>query len=260
VLEWEAVVRDPSIPAVLIVSDDPARMTVVEAALLAGKIVCCPVPAVTQSTELDRLAAALSRGGALLSAGTLRHSPAGKRALRIVAQGELGTLHSVYAAVRYPWGQPAERGQTILEEAGWEIFDFLLSLTPAPVRRVHAHTGTLFGFRPDDTAVLTIRFEDDVIATIELSRCLPPAIPVAPPGDVEVEVIGSRQAIRVVPGATAVQIFGKGAALCPWVEDPVISMVEELAAMASGEAGRAGSLDQLRRAVVLMDGVRTQGQ
>jgi len=231
-------------------------MTAVEAALLAGKIVCCPVPAATQSTELDRLAAALSRGGALLSAGTLRHTPAGKHALRIVAQGELGVLHSVYATVRSPWGDPAERGQTILEETGWEIFDFLLSLTPAPVRRVHAHTGALFGSRPDDTAVLTVRFEDDVIATIELSRCLPPAIPAAPPGDVEVEVIGSRQAVRVVPGATALQIFSTRTTRCPWVDDPVISMVEELVTLAAGGAERTESIDTLRRAVALMDTLR----
>lgn len=256
--EWEAVAGDPSIPAVLVASDDPARLTAVEAALLAGKIVCCPVPAATQSTELDRLAAALSRGGALLSAGTLRHTPAGKHALRIVARGELGILHSVYAAVRFPWGQPAERGQTVLGEAGWDVFDLLTGMTPAAVQRVHAHTGALFGSSPDDTAVLTVRFEDDVIATVELSRCLPPSIPAAPLGDVEVELIGSRGAVRVVPGATAIQVFGKGAALCPWVEAPVISMVEELAAVAAGAAERPRSLESLRRAAMLMDAVTSQ--
>jgi predicted dehydrogenase len=256
--DWNALAEDPSLPAVLVVCDEPGRMTAVEAALLAGKIVCCPVPAVTKSIELDRLSAALSRGGALMSAGVLRHTPAGKRALRIAAAGELGTLHSVYAAVRFPWGQPAQPGQDILDAAGWEAFDFLLSLTPAPVRRVHAHTGTLFGMRPNDTAVLTIRFADDVIATIELSRCLPPAVPVPPSGDVEVEVIGARQAIRIVPGATAVQVLGEGTALRPWVEEPVISMVEELAALASGETRRTGQLDPLRRAVALMDAVRAR--
>ena len=258
--DWNALAEDPSLPAVLVASDEPGRITAVEAALLAGKVVCCPVPAATESTELERLSGALSRGGALMSAGMLRHIPAGKGALRIAAEGELGTLHSVYAAVRLPWGQPAQRGQAILDGAGWEIFDFLLSLTPAPAHRVHAHTGTLFGLPPDDTAVLTIRFADDVIATIELSRCLPPAVPVPPSGDVEVEVIGARQAIRIVPGAPAVQVFGKSMAFRPWVEDPVISMVEELAAQASGETPRAGQLDPLRRAVALMDAVRTEAQ
>lgn len=258
--DWSALAGDPSLPAVFVAGDEPGRITAVEAALLAGKIVCCPVPVVTHSTELERLSAALSRGGALMSAGMLRHTPAGKRGLRIAVDGELGTLHSVYAAVRLPWGQPEQRGQDILDGAGWEIFDFLFSLTPAPVRRVHAHTGTLFGLPPDDTAVLTIRFADEVIATIELSRCLPPAVPVPPSGDVEVEVIGARQAIRIVPGATAVQVFGEGTAVRPWVEDPVISMIEDLAALASGETPRVGHLDPLRRAVALMDAVRTQVQ
>ncbi len=254
--DWEALAGDPSIPAVLVVTDGPERTTAVEAALLAGKTVCCPVPAVTQSTELDRLSAALSRGGALISAGALRHTAAGKRALRIVAQGELGALHSMYAAARLPWAQPNQRGQSILDEAGWETFDFLLCLTPAAVQRVHAHAGALFGSSPDDTVVLIIRFADDVIATVELSKCLPPAIPVTSIGDVEVEVIGSRQAIRVAPGATAVRVFGEGAALHSWVEDPVISMVEELAAVASGASERTEELESLRRAVALMDAVR----
>lgn len=258
--DWNALAADPSLPAVLVASDEPGRITAVEAALLGGKIVCCPVPAVTQSVEVERLSAALSRGGALISTGILRHTPAGKRALRIAAEGELGTLHSVYAAVRFPLGQPAQRGQDILDGAGWEIFDFLFGLTPAPVRRVHAHAGTLFGLPPDDTAVLTIRFADEVIATVELSRCLPPAVPVPPSGDVEVEVIGARQAIRIAPAAPAVQVFGTGTTLRPWVEDPIISMVEELAAVASGETPRAGHLDPLRRAVALMDAVRAQVQ
>lgn len=258
--DWNALAGDPSLPAVLVVCDEPGRMTAVEAALLAGKLVCCPVPLATRSAELERLSAALSRGGALMSAGALRHTPAGKRALRIAAAGELGALHSVYAAVRFPWGQPAQRGQDILDAAGWEVFDFLLSLTPAPVRRVHVHAGALFGSRPNDTAVLTIRFADDVIATIEMSRCLPPAVPTTASGDVEVELIGARQAIRIAPGATAVRVFGEGTALCPWVEEPVISMVEELAALTAGETPRAEHLDPLARAVALMDAVRIQVQ
>lgn len=256
--DWEALAGDPAIPAVLVASDDPEKLTAVEAALAAGKMVGCPAPVVTRTTELDRLVAALARGGGLVSAGMLRHTAAGEQAMRIAAAGELGTLHSVYVAIRFPAGQQAERGPTILEEAGWEVFDFLVRLTPAPVRRVHAHTGTLFGLR-NDTAVLTIRFEDDVVATVEVSRCLPPAIPAAASGDVEVEVIGSRQAIRVVPGAAAVQISGTGSTLCPWVEDPVISLVEELASIASGEMPRTANLDLLRRTVALMDAARAHG-
>ena len=258
--DWNVLAADPSLPAVLVASDEPGRITPVEAALLAGKVVCCPVPAVTQSTELERLSAALSRGGALISAGMLRHTPAGKRALRISADGELGALHSVYAAVRLPSGQPAQRGQDILDGAGWEIFDFLLSLTPASVRRVHAHTATLFGLPPVDTAVLTIRFADDLIATVELSRCLPPAVPVPPSGDIEIEVIGARQAIRILPGAPAVQVYGTRTTFRPWVDDPVISMVEELAAVASGETPKPWHLDPLRRVIALMDAVRTEVQ
>ena len=254
--DWDALAGDPSLPAVLVATGGPDRTTVVEAALRAGKTVCCPVPATTRAAELDRLSAALSRGGTLISAGTLRHTAAGKRALRLAATGELGVLHSVYAAARVPSAAPPQGRHSILDESGWDIVDFLVGLTPSAVQRVHGCSGALFGSGPDDTAVFIIRFADDLIGTVELSRCLPASIPVAPTGEVDVEVIGSRQAIRIAPGATAVRVFGAGAALAPWVEDPVISMVEELAAVASGASKPADGLESLRRVIGVMDAVR----
>jgi predicted dehydrogenase len=255
--DWDAVARDPSLPGVLVLSRDPGKVAAVEVALSAGKVVLCPVPAVTRGEDLDRLAAAEKRGGgALLSAGALRHTPAGQSALRMAAGGELGTLHSAYAAARFPSDDHARGRPPILDEAGWEIFDFLLAVVPAPVQRVQAQTAALFGLEAEDTAVLIVRFENDVIATIECSRCLPPSIPTTVMGDVEVELIGSQQAIRLDPWATSLGLFGAGAARCPWVDDPVISMVRGVVNAVAGEAERVDATVHLRRAVALMDAVR----
>ena len=258
--EWEAVARDPSLPAVLVLSGDPERIVAVEAALSTGKVVLCPVPAVTRAEELGRLSAAETRGrGALVAPGELRHTPAGRSALRLLADGELGTLHSMYAAARFPQGGHGHPGSSVLEEGGWEIFDFLLAVTPAAVRRVHAHVSTLFGGASDDTAVLTLRFEDDMIATIELSRCLPPSVPTTVRGEVELEIVGSRQALRLEPWATALRVFGPDAALRPWVDDPLLAMLQEVVDAVTGGAARAGGAAQMQRAVALMAAVRAGG-
>lgn len=254
--DWEAVAGDPSLPAVLVLSSDPGRRAVLDRALSAGKVVLSPLPTVTTEAEVDGVAAAEARGrGVLLSPSALRHTAAGTSVLKMVAEGELGTLHSVYAAGRFPWGDRQER-PGVLEDAGWEIFDFLLAVAPAPVLRVHAQTGALFGSHGQDTAVLVIRFENDVIATIELSRCLPPSIPVPPSGEMEVELIGSRQAVRLQPYASSLSLFGPTAVRCPWVDDPVISMVREVVNVVTGEADRVEGAASLRRVVALMNAVR----
>ncbi|HKV44788.1 MAG TPA: Gfo/Idh/MocA family oxidoreductase, partial [bacterium] len=255
--EWETLARDPSLPAVLVLSSDPDKGRAAEAALAAGKVVLCPVPAATRADELDRLAAAEGRGGGrFFSAGALRHTHAGRTALRLVAAGELGTLHSVYAAVRLPRGARAHPGRPVLEEAGWEVFDALLTATPAMVRRVHAWSDALFEAGAEDTTVSIIRFEDDLIATIELSRCLPASAPALAAGEVELEIIGSRQAVRLEPYAASLRLFTSDAALLPWVDDPVLSMLQEVVDAVAGGVPRTGTVAHLRRVVALMDAVR----
>ena len=255
--DWEAVAVDPALPALLILSSDPGRRAAVDVALSAGKVVLSPLPIVGTQAEVDRLAAAEARGrGVLLVPGTLRYTPAGSTTLRIVGDGELGTLHSLYAAGRFPWDDRAQGGPGVLEEAGWEIFDFLLAAAPAPVTRVHAETGALFSPGVIDAATLIIRFEDDVVATIDLARCLPPSIPTTPRGEIEIELIGSRQAVRLEPFATSLTLFGPRAIHRPWVDDPVVAMVRHVVQVAGGEADRGDGVAHLRRAMALMDAVR----
>lgn len=255
--DWEAVAGDPALPAVLVLSGDPGKIVAVEVALSAGKVVLCPVPAVTRGEDLDRLAAREKAGrGVLLSAGALRHTPAGKSALRMVAAGELGTLHSVYAAARFPSVDHRQGRPAVLDEAGWDLFDFLLAAVPAPVQRVHAQTGALFGSTSEDTAALIIRFERDLVATIEISRCLPASIATTELGEVEVELIGSRQAVRLEPYATSLHLFGSAAVPRPWVDDPTLSMIHQVVEVVNGGPPPAEGVTLRRRATALMETAR----
>ena len=267
--DWEALVRDPDLPAVLVLSESAGASRVAEAALGAGKTVFCAAPAATRPEEANRLAGAATGGhGVLLVGGTIRHSAAGREALRLIRAGELGPLHSLFASVRLPAGGNGDRSSSahgpaarakdapVLEEAGWDLLDFIVAATGSQPSRVHAHVDTLFGGGAQDTAVCIVRFDNDLVATIEVARCLPASLAAAADGEVEIEVIGGRQALRLQPGATAVGIYGRGTSLRPWLDAPVISMLDDLAAATNGGAPNAEGVADVRRMVDLMEAIR----
>jgi len=255
--DCDAVARDPALAVVLVASDDPGRAAGAEAALASGKIVVCPAPAATTTEALDRLSAASARGrGVLLAAGEIRHTPAGAHAVRMAAGGELGVLHSAYAAARLPIPGGGSDGVSVLDRPGWDVLDALCAALPHPLRRVQATLTSLFGAR-EDTAVVVARLEHDVIVTIELSRCLPASIPTVPQGEVEIEIIGTGQALRIEPYRTAVRFFGeREAASLPWVDEPVLSMLHEAVRVAAGETPRPNHLEHARRVLAFMQAVR----
>jgi predicted dehydrogenase len=255
VLDWQAVAEEASLKAVLVLSDAPERSLAVEAALGAGKAVLCPAPAARTAPELDRLAEAIRRGqGLLLSPGAIRHTPAGKYALAAAAGGSLGRLHSVYAAARSAARDGAD-GRGVVDEIGWDIFDFVLGLTNAPVRRLHA-AGAAWceGAGRRDISALIVRFDDELIATVELARCLPPGIAAEGEPEVEIEVIAARQALRIEPYGSAVRVHGPGGtSLRPWLDAPLVSMAQGLAEAIDNGLSERESLDPHRRLVEVMN-------
>lgn len=259
--EWEAVARDPDLRAVLVLGEAGSATAAAEAALGAGKTVFCAVPAATRTEEMNRLAGAASGGrGGFLTGGTVRLSPAGRAALALIGSGELGPILSVFASLRLPVPGNGDRLSSMQrpahEDAGWDLLDFIAGAVQAQPSRVHAHIEALFGSAALDTAVSIIRFENDVVATIDVARCLPASLAASPEGEVEVEVIGGREAVRIEPGATAVRVHSIGPALRPWVDAPVVTMLGELAAAAGGAAPRGGGIADARRAVDLMEAIR----
>jgi predicted dehydrogenase len=191
--------EDPALPCVLVLSGAPDRAQVVAAAVNAGKVAMCPFPPATDANSLAALADAQASGGGIpLSVGEIAGTAPGATALEAVREGQLGTLHSIWAAARFARHNGAP--QSVLDQYGWQVLDFVLSAVPGGAERVHASLACLFeeGNQPD-TAVVLLRFAHDVVVTIELSRCLPFSV-LAP--EVEIEVIGAKEVVRIEPHAS----------------------------------------------------------
>lgn len=214
----------PSDPASAVLIDLPAgeRPAAVVAALRAGAVVVCPPPVAGTAAELEAMvAAARAGGGRLLPAGEIAHSAAGRRGLSAIASPEFGALRSVYLAIRQARGPGGDVLDTLLPEA----LDAVLSAVPGPFVSVRVNAGALFG--PErDSAVILLRSEAGVVVTMELSRCLPPTLPSAGLGEVEIDAVGAHQAVRIVPQAGAVRIHrDDGTVLVPWLDVPVLAML-----------------------------------
>jgi hypothetical protein len=231
---------DPAIPAILAFGPDASRTDVVMAALGAGKIVVSPPGSAS-------LPIPPGTSGRLIIGGEIAHSEAGSRGLAAIRNPAFGPLRSIYLAIRQPRG-PGD----VLADLAPEALAFILEAIPDAITEIRLNAGRLFG--PDrDTAVILLRSAADVVVTIELARCLPPTLPAPGLGEIEIDVMGAHQAIRVTPLASAVRIHrDDGIALKPWLNPPVLSMLRAVEAAIDDPAAASEGIGQANRAAALL--------
>ena len=254
---WKPLVDDPNLPGILALGPAPGRAQVLEAALNAGKVAVCPFPPALDTAGLERLADARRRGGgALLSVSELAGTGAGAHALEAVREGRLGKLHSVWVAARYR--VDAGAAESVLDQCAWPVLDFVLTAVQGPAVRVHAALAALFERGPQpDTAVVLIRFEQDVVATLELSRCLPRSIAAPERGEVEIELIGAKEVVRIEPHRSSVSVYETaGASARSWIDGPLVRTLPLMgAALQAKDAGEC-CLERAGRAIAIMDAIK----
>jgi predicted dehydrogenase len=252
--EWRVVAEDRQVPAVLVLGEMAGRTEIIVAALNAGKVVLCPFPAARDAAALAEVANARTKGhGILLTLGEIAGTAAGADALGSLREGRLGTLHSIWAAVRSRRTDAA--GQGVVEQHGWPVLDFLLAAVHEPVARVHATLATLFEPGPhEDTAVILLRFEQGPVATVELARCLPPSMAVPTMGEVEIEAIGAREVVRIEPYNSAVRVYADtGVSTRPWVDGALVRSLPQVVAAVRTGAADESCLERNGRAIAVMD-------
>ncbi len=243
---WRDIATDRALAAVLVDLPGAAGLAAITAALAAGKIVLStPSPAHSADEVASLRAAAIAGGGTLLPGGELVYGEAARRGLAAIADPAFGRLTSLYIAIRQPRG-PGD----VLDDLAPEAVAFIAAAIPDAFPSVRVNAGALFsGDR--DSAVILLRSANDVVVTIELARCLPASLSAPGLGEIEIDAIGTAQAVRITPLDSAVRIHrDAGNDARPWLDAAVLAMLREV------EAPPADGIDRAARHQALVAAIR----
>jgi predicted dehydrogenase len=181
--DFEAILADPAIGAILLATPHSLHRSQVIAAARAGKQVFCEKPLALRRRDASDMFDACRKANVLLAVGHNRRFWPSMRALReITASGELGTILHVEGHNSNENSNAILGGWRLSEEespgggltgAGLHVLDSFTSLV-GPARQVFAKLSSREkGPPPLDTAMLAIEFESGVSGTLATIRATP---------------------------------------------------------------------------------------
>jgi myo-inositol 2-dehydrogenase/D-chiro-inositol 1-dehydrogenase len=192
------ILRDPEINAVLICSSTDTHADLIIDAARAGKHIFCEKPIDYSLAKIDRALEAVEKACVKLQIGFNRRFDTNfARVRQSIASGEIGTPHLLHIISRDPGPPPISyvkvSGGMFLDMTIHD-FDMARFLIGDEVTEIYAAAGVRvdpeIGKAGDvDTAILTLRFANGVLGTIDNCRKAPYGY------DQRVEVLGSGGAI-----------------------------------------------------------------
>ena len=183
--DHRAIMENPDIEAVIICSSTDTHSLMIEQAAAAGKHIFCEKPIDHDLARIDRALAAVEeatdrsgRGIKLQIGFNRRFDPNFWRVRELVASGEIGEPHILRITSRDPAPPPIEYIKVsggIFLDMTIHDFDMARYLIGSEVEEIYVAAGVMvdpaIGEAGDvDTAVITLRFENGVIGTIDNSR------------------------------------------------------------------------------------------
>ena len=177
--DHRAIMENPDIEAVVICSSTDTHALMIEEAAGAGKHIFCEKPIAHDLGEIDRALAVVEKAGVKLQIGfNRRFDPNFRRVRELVAAGKIGQIHILRITSRDPAPPPIEYIKVsggIFLDMTIHDFDMARYLIGSEVEEIYAAGGVMvdpaIGEAGDiDTAVITLRFKNGVIGTIDNSR------------------------------------------------------------------------------------------
>ena len=175
----DAIFSNPEIDAIFICSSTDTHAALIEAAAQAGKHIFCEKPIALDLAEIDHALSVVEQAGVQLQIGfNRRFDPNFAEAKRLILDGALGAIHIVKITSRDPAPPPPEyvgsSGGMLLDMTIHD-FDMARFIADSEVEEVYAVGGVLvdpaIGEAGDiDTAVITLRFANGSMGTIDNSR------------------------------------------------------------------------------------------
>jgi len=173
------IVENPDVEAVIVCSSTDTHALLIEEAAAAGKHIFCEKPIDFDLARIDRALAAVEQAGVKLQIGFNRRFDSNFRRVReLVAAGKIGDPHILRITSRDPAPPPIEYIKVsggIFLDMTIHDFDMARYLIGSEVEEVYVAAGVMvdpeIGQAGDvDTAVITLRFQNGVIGTIDNSR------------------------------------------------------------------------------------------
>jgi myo-inositol 2-dehydrogenase/D-chiro-inositol 1-dehydrogenase len=195
-----AVIGDESIKAVVIASSTDTHSPFIIAAARAGKDIFCEKPIALDLEATDAALDAVEQAGVRLQIGFQRRFDKGfRRAKQMIEKGAIGKVEAIRDTMRDPSPAPRDYIATsggIYRDMVIHNFDNVRWLAGAEVSEIFAMGAVLVDpmfveFGDIDTSVVSMRFENGALGTIDSSRRS------AFGYDVRTEIFGSNGAIFV---------------------------------------------------------------
>ena len=177
--DYNTLLVDPQIDAVLVTSSTDTHVEISQAAAKAGKHIFCEKPISLDLEQIDETLAIVEKAGVKFQIGFNRRFDASfKRVREAVTSGEIGEPHIIRITSRDPAPPPIEYVKVsggIFLDMTIHDFDMARYLIDDEVIEVYAAGGVRvdpkIGAAGDiDTTVITLRFRNGVIGTIDNSR------------------------------------------------------------------------------------------
>jgi myo-inositol 2-dehydrogenase/D-chiro-inositol 1-dehydrogenase len=173
------IMDNPEIQAVIICSSTDTHAPLIEEAAAAGKHIFCEKPIDLDLARIDRVLAAVRKAGVKLQVGFNRRFDSNfRRIYELIREGKVGQPHILRITSRDPEPPPISyvkvSGGLFLDMAIHD-FDMARYLIGSEVEEVYTLAGVMvdpeIGSAGDvDTAVISLRFANGVLGTIDNSR------------------------------------------------------------------------------------------
>jgi myo-inositol 2-dehydrogenase/D-chiro-inositol 1-dehydrogenase len=177
--DFHEILTDPEIDAVAICSSTDTHANITVEAAEAGKHIFCEKPICHDLAQIDAALAAVQKAGVKMQVGfNRRFDPNFLKVRELVAEGKIGDPHILRITSRDPAPPPVEYVKVsggIFLDMTIHDFDMARYQMGCEVTEVYVAGGVMvdpaIGEAGDiDTAVITLRFENGAIGTIDNSR------------------------------------------------------------------------------------------
>ncbi len=208
--DYRALLEDPDVKAVAICSATDTHARIIREAARAGKHIFCEKPIDHSLEKIDAALAAVEESGVKLMVGfNRRFDPNFRKVREMVADGAVGETHILRITSRDPAPPPIDYIKVsggIFLDMTIHDFDMARYLIGREVEEIFVAAGVridpAIGQAGDvDTAVITLRFADGTIGTIDNSRQAVYGY------DQRVEVFGSEGMVAVANNKPDTHVF-----------------------------------------------------